>query len=136
MPRYNGSWRLSTCRCRHRGVRPGRRWTVLWMWLVSYVTAAAVRPLFCFVMAVTGVTMGAASPRLYLGCLMVSGFARIVSRVPRPLHSTFPAGNGARAHGLRAKAGAPFLSFFLSYMLIVYHTHACGTCGLKCQIVR
>ncbi len=31
-----------------------------------------------------------------------------------PLHSTFPAGNGARAHGLRAKAGAPFLSFFLS----------------------
>ena len=47
-----------------RGVRPGRRWTVLWMWLVSYVTAAAVRPLFCFVMAVTGVTMGAASPRL------------------------------------------------------------------------
>jgi hypothetical protein len=26
----------------------------------------------------------------------------------------FPAGTGARAHGLRAEAGAPFLSFFLS----------------------
>jgi hypothetical protein len=79
------------------------------MWHVSYVTAAAVRPLFCFVMA--------ASPRLWLGCLMVSGFACIVSRVPRPLHSTFPAGTGARAHGLQAKAGAPFLSFFLSFFL-------------------
>jgi hypothetical protein len=31
---------------------------------------------------------------------MVSGFARIVSRVPRPLHSTFPA-----------------ISFFLSFFL-------------------
>jgi hypothetical protein len=34
--------------------------------------------------------------------------------VTRPLHSTFPAGSGARAHGLRAKAGAPFLSFLFS----------------------
>jgi hypothetical protein len=40
--------------------------------------------------------------------------SRIANRVTRPLHSTFPAGSGARAHGLRAKAGAPFLSFFLS----------------------
>jgi hypothetical protein len=46
---------------------------------------------------------------------MVGGFARIANRVTRPLHSTFPAGSGARAHGLRAKAGAPFLSFFLSF---------------------
>ena len=45
---------------------------------------------------------------------MVGGFARIANRITRPLHSTFPAGSGARAHGLRAKAGAPFLSFFLS----------------------
>jgi hypothetical protein len=45
---------------------------------------------------------------------MVGGFARIANRVTRPQHSTFPAGSGARAHGLRAKAGAPFLSFFLS----------------------
>ncbi len=48
---------------------------------------------------------------------MVGGFARIANRITRPLHSTFPAGSGARAHGLRAKAGAPFLSFFLSYWI-------------------
>jgi hypothetical protein len=57
--------------------------------------------------------MGAASPRLWITCQMVGGFARIANRVTRPLHSTFPAGSGARAHGLRAKAGAPFLSIFL-----------------------
>ncbi len=48
-------------------------------------------------------------------CQLVGGFARIANRITRPLHSTFPAGSGARAHGLRAKAGAPFLSFFLSF---------------------
>ncbi len=64
-------------------------------------------------MAATGVIViiGAASPQLCLQCQVVSGIVRIASRVTRPLHSTFPAGNGARAHGLRAEAGAPFLSF-------------------------
>ena len=40
--------------------------------------------------------------------------SHMMSHVTRPLHRTFPAGSGARAHGLRAKAGARFLSFFLS----------------------
>jgi hypothetical protein len=68
----------------------------------------AVRPLFYFVMAATGVIIGVASPQLCLRCRVVSGIVRIASRVTRPLHSTLPAGTGARAHGLRAKAGAPF----------------------------
>jgi hypothetical protein len=41
------------------------------------------------------------------------------------LHSTFPAGASARAHGLRAEAGAPFLSFFLSYK----HNKTITECG-------
>jgi hypothetical protein len=48
---------------------------------------------------------------MYYGGQMVGGFARIANRVTRPLHSTFPAGSGARAHGLRAKAGAPLNGF-------------------------
>jgi hypothetical protein len=32
-------------------------------------------------------------------------------------------GNGARAHGLQAKAGAPFLSFFLSLHKALRHKH-------------
>ncbi len=86
---------------------------MLRMWRASFATAVAGKPLFYFVMAAAGVTMGAASPRLCIKCQMVGGFARVANRVTRPLHSTFPAGSGARAHGLRAKAGAPFLSFFL-----------------------
>jgi hypothetical protein len=85
---------------------------------LCHSSAVATRPHFCFVMAATGVIIGAVSPQLCLKCQMVSGIVRIAPRVARPLRSTFPAGNGARAHGLRAKAGAPFLSFFLSYMLI------------------
>jgi hypothetical protein len=69
-----------------------------------------------------GTIIGAVSPQLCLKCQMVSGIVRIASRVTRPLHSTFPAGNGARAHGLRAKAGAPFLSFFL---LCAYKSGLC-----------
>ena len=60
MPRYSGSWQMSVCRCRHPGVRPRQGWIVLRVWLVSSVTAVAVRPLFCFVMAATGVITGAA----------------------------------------------------------------------------
>jgi hypothetical protein len=37
---------------------------MLRMWHVSSVTAVAVRPLSCFVMAATGVIIGAASPQL------------------------------------------------------------------------
>jgi hypothetical protein len=48
------------------GVQPRQRWIVLRMWLVSSVTAVAVRPFFCFVMAATGVIIGAASPQLCL----------------------------------------------------------------------
>ncbi len=61
MPSYSGSWQKSMCRCR-------QRWIVLRMWLVSSVTAVAVRPLFYFVMAATGVLIGAASPQLCLRC--------------------------------------------------------------------
>ncbi len=35
MPRFNGSWRMSMCRCRHRGVQPRQRWAVLQMWLAA-----------------------------------------------------------------------------------------------------
>ncbi len=88
---------------------------MLRMWRASFATAAAGKPIFYFAMAAAGVIMGAASPRLCrIKCQMVGGFARIANQVTRPLHSKFPAGSGARAHGLRAKAGAPFLSFFLS----------------------
>jgi hypothetical protein len=61
---------------------------VLRMWLVSSVTAVAARPLFCFVMAATGVIIGAVSPQLCLKCQMVSGIVRIASRVTGPLHNT------------------------------------------------
>jgi hypothetical protein len=37
----------------------------------------------------------------------------------KPCSAPLPAGSGARAHGLRAKAGAPFLSFFLSFSALL-----------------
>jgi hypothetical protein len=49
---------------------------------------------------------------------MARGAARPVSRLPSPLLSAFPAGNGARAHGLRAKAGATFI--YLFYFILFY----------------
>jgi hypothetical protein len=125
------SCQSSTCRCRRPGARPRRRWIVLRMWRACFATAAAGKPLFYFAIAAAGVIMGAASPRLCIKCQMVGGFVRIANQVTRPLHSTFPAGSGARAHGLRAKAGAPFLSFFLSFFL----SSVCKLCATSGRIL-